>query len=49
MDEFFKVLLLRQIRRILLLIDIQNRSFVKTEFFEMENQNINLLINTKLK
>lgn len=49
MDEFFEALVLWQLRCTLLLIDIQNDSFVKTGFFEMEKQNINLLINTKLK
>lgn len=49
MDEFVKVIVLWQLRCILLLTDIQNGFFVKTGFFEMENQNINLLINTKLK
>lgn len=36
MDEFFKALALWQLRCILLLIDIQNGSFVETGFFEME-------------
>lgn len=48
MDEFFKVLVSWQLRCILLLNDTQNGSFVKMGFFEMEKQNINLLINPKL-
>lgn len=48
MDEFFKALALWQLRCILLLIDIQNGSFVETGFFEMEKWNLNPLLNTML-